>query len=69
VRVHKLEFVPVPGSITEHCNIPAVPVNTNGDLLYKDLPAWISEVLGALELCNIQMSEIRQLMEESGDGK
>ena len=65
VKVHRLEFVPVPGSITAHCVVPAAPVDRNtGEMRYKDVPAWTAEVLGVLELCNIRMNEIRRLMEE-----
>lgn len=68
VKIHRLEFVPVPGSITEHCEVPSAPVDgISGKIRYKDVPAWTSEVLGVLELCNIKLNEIRRLMEEKPD--
>ena len=61
----KLEFVPVPESLTETCTVSDPPLTPEGKLLYTDIPAWTAEVLGILELCNIKLAETRRLMEEA----
>lgn len=61
VTIPKLEFVPIPDSITEYCLVPMPPQDEDGRIRYKDVPAWTVEVLGMLEDCNIKLESIENL--------
>jgi hypothetical protein len=59
--VPKLEYIPVPDSATATCLVPLPPLNARGELPYELLPAYLAEVLGTLESCNIQLEKIEEL--------
>lgn len=59
--VPKLEFIPVPDAATAPCLVPLPPVDSNGELPYELLPAYLTEVLGVIEKCNLQLSKIKTM--------
>lgn len=59
--VPKLEYVPVPDAATAPCLVPLPPLNERGELPYELLPAYLADVLGTLEKCNIKLEQIDRL--------
>lgn len=63
-EVPRLEFVPVPESLTERCFAPLPPVDDDGRLYFEQLPGYAVEILGVLQECNIKMQQIEELGRE-----
>lgn len=62
--VDRLEFVPVPPSLTARHLAPMPPLDATGLVPLEESPEYAAEVLGVLEQCNLSLWEIDKLMLE-----
>lgn len=60
VEVQVPVYVPLPSALLQKCETPVMP----GSLTVADLMEYVLDLSSALESCNAQMGEIRELQPE-----